>query len=357
MVYAGPRTTAWVGQETRVRADHRLAGAVGTVCGARARPWGGPYGRLPRDAGQKCHTFCKRFPVGLAGTGVAQVFSGWQSAASQDLHAPYRRAVGASARTSHPGGFCSTLASQGKERDVGRLTPHEYQRMAELGQALSQSRAIALAAIPQALIRVDAWQDRIEHRQAYRRSQQPLRPYRWDIPEATLRQITLYQVLEAWEKRQERQRQVTQKDFLIRYIKCLVLHTMMRDASHVAMALGCRLYRYHPGHIESLAPDLIAMPWRLRREIDQVITARFPALDLNRTREPTPAEQRLVHDLLSRLAPWAPSHPNTPTPLAVLFAQPISPQRGAQIHVLIDTQGACGLAQLISSTVLFPFLT
>ena len=279
---------------------------------------------------------------------MTQAFSDWKSAASQDMHAPSQTRRRRQ-RTNFPGreGLCSTLASQGKERDVGRLTPHEYQMMADLGQALSQSRAVALAAIPQALIGVDAWQDRIEHRQSYRRSQQQMRPYRWDIPGDTLRQIALYQVLEAWEKRQERQHPLTPKAFLIRYIKCLVLHTMMRDASHVAMALGCRLYRYHPGQIESLAPDLIAMPWRLRREIDQVIKARFRALALNSTREPTPAEQRLVYDILSRLAPWAPSHPNTPTPLAVLFAQPTSPQWGAQIHVLIDTQGACGLAQLI----------
>lgn len=152
--------------------------------------------------------------------------------------------------------------------------------------------------------------------------------------------------LEEWEKRQERQGPLTAQAFLIRYVKCLILHTMMRDASHVAMALGCRLYRYHPGHIESLAPDLIHMPWPLRQEIDELITGRFRTLDLTHTREPTPAEQRLVHHLLSCLAPCAPSHPDTQTPLAELFAQHTAPQLGAQIHVLIDTQGACGLANL-----------
>jgi hypothetical protein len=145
----------------------------------------------------------------------------------------------------------------------------------------------------------------------------------------------------------------------VRYIKFLVWQTMDRNACHVAVALGCFLYRYQPGEIANLAPELFNQHniRRVKRRLAYQIQARFPPEATSRgqphpfhTRPPTEHERHLVDHTLAMFTPWGCPHIPTPSAdrsiLETYFAATSASSDWDRIHALIDPTCA-GIARLI----------
>ena len=85
------------------------------------------------------------------------------------------------------------------------------------------------------------------------------------LPEAWLPQYCVYLASDGPERAHERrrpnqaaQKRPTRDDYLVCSIKCLIWWTLDQTACHVAVALGCLLYRYPPEALVRLAPALCA---------------------------------------------------------------------------------------------------
>jgi len=199
------------------------------------------------------------------------------------------------------------------------------------------ARQIYTTARERAQVRIDQQRHRRSARESARGQNpegQPLGQYMWDIPDDTNLQIAICETAEQMTQQGDL---VYPPGDLLPYIMHLVWRSMTMNSRYVAMAIGCRLYRYTPRQIESLAPDLIHMPWKLRDWIDEGINACFPGLLLHSTHDPTPAERTWLDEILSQLAPWNPSCMDiqTQTPLAALFGQTHPSLEGKRVHVLI----------------------
>jgi hypothetical protein len=148
------------------------------------------------------------------------------------------------------------------------------------------------------------------------------------LPAACLPQYCVYLASVGRERAQERPRpgqdpreRPTPDDYLVRYLKCLVWWTMTETACHVALALGCFLYRYPPGAIAQLAPVLCAQQdiLRIRVRLAHQLQARFPHVhlfdtdhDRLRTRLPTAHDRQLLQQALTRFTPWGTAHVPVP---------------------------------------------
>jgi hypothetical protein len=237
------------------------------------------------------------------------------------------------------------------------LADHDLQQMYELAHYLHPDSGVALSVTLEACDRIMLLQ-RIEDRRTGH--------YRRRLPEACLRQYCVYLASDARERDQERPRpgqdpryQPAPDDYLVRYIKCLIWWTMDRTACHVAVALGCFLYRYPLGALVRLVPALCDSHQiqRIRVRLTQQLQARFPRAHLFegdqttlRTRPPTEHERRLVQQSLAMFTPWEFQHvlPHAPTMsiLETYFAGASARSDWDQIHALIDPTCA-GLSRLI----------
>lgn len=145
----------------------------------------------------------------------------------------------------------------------------------------------------------------------------------------------------------------------MRYIKSLVWWTMDRTACHVAVALGCFLYRYPPGDLVHLTPTL-CRPHQIqgiRRRLAQQLNARFPsahpfdgAHGTGHTRPPTAPDRQLVQRALTMFTPWGSAHVPPPaldqSLLDTHFGGASPRSDGDRIHALINPTDA-GLPRLI----------
>jgi hypothetical protein len=186
------------------------------------------------------------------------------------------------------------------------------------------------------------------------------------LPEAWLPQYCVYLASDGLERAHERPRpgrapraRPTRDDYLVRYLKCLVWWTMDRTACHVAVALGCFLYRYPLGALVRLVPALCD-PHQIqciRVRLMQQLQARFPRAHLfegdhgtRRTRLPTAHDQRLVQRALAMFAPWGTVHVPPPaldqSLLETHFDQASAYSNADRIHALINPADA-GLPRLI----------
>jgi hypothetical protein len=186
------------------------------------------------------------------------------------------------------------------------------------------------------------------------------------LPEAWLPQYCVYLASDGPERAHERPRpgralraRPTRDDYLVRYLKCLVCWSMDRTACHVAVALGCFLYRYPPDALVRLAPALCD-PYQIQRirvRLTQQLQARFPRAHLfdvdhgtRRTRLPTAHDQRLVQRALALFTPWGTVHVPPPaldqSLLETHFDQASAYSDGDRIHALINPVDA-GLPRLI----------
>lgn len=231
------------------------------------------------------------------------------------------------------------------------LTDDILQRMYELAFCLHPDHGTALSITLDACERI-ALLRRMQDRRAGH--------YKFRLPEACLPQYCVYLASDARERDQERLRpgkepryRPSPDDRLVRYIKFLVCWTIDRNACHVAVALGCFLYGYQPGHIAGLAPEIFNHHniRRVKRRLALQIQARFQdanividehhALD---TRSPTVRERQLIHHALAQFTPWGSPHVSGSAAersiLETYFAGASDCSDWDRMHALIDP--ACG---------------
>jgi hypothetical protein len=132
------------------------------------------------------------------------------------------------------------------------LADEVLQQLYDLARCLHPDNGVALAVTLEASERLTLLR-RLQDRRTGR--------YRLRLPEVCLPQYCVYVASDGRERGQERLRcgdelryRPTPDVYLLRYIKTLVWWTMDRNACHVAVALGCFLYRYQPGELANLAP-------------------------------------------------------------------------------------------------------
>jgi hypothetical protein len=237
------------------------------------------------------------------------------------------------------------------------LTDDALQKMYELARCLHPDNGVALSVTLEACERISLIR-RIQHRRTGH--------YRQRLPEVCLPQYCVYLASDMRERDQERSRsgkepryRPTADDWLVRYIKSLVWWTMDRNACHVAVALGCFLYRYQPGEIANLAPEIFNQHniRRVKSRLAHQIQARFQNANIVigehyalRTRAPTEHERGLVHHALAMFTPWVSADVLTPAPLISLlethFDGASARSDWDRIHALIDPAGG-GLPRLI----------
>jgi hypothetical protein len=186
------------------------------------------------------------------------------------------------------------------------------------------------------------------------------------LPAACWPQWCVYLASDGQERAHERphpgrrlEKRPTPDDYLVRYLKCLVWRTMTESPCHVALALGCFLYRYPPRAIAQLAPVLCAGQdiLRIRVRLASQLQARFPHAQLfatdhdqPRTRLATMHDRQVVEAALTMFTPWGTAH--VPPP-ALGHAMRDTHSEGAparaewdRIHALLDPVGG-GLPRLI----------
>src|SRR5262245_18584198 len=134
------------------------------------------------------------------------------------------------------------------------LTDDVLQRMYELAFCLHPDSGTALAVTLDACDRITLLRRLQDRREGH---------YDFRLPEPCLPQYCVYLASGGRERDQECRTtgkepryRPTLDDYLVRYIKLLVCWTMDRNACHVAVALGCFLYGYHPADIAELAPEI-----------------------------------------------------------------------------------------------------
>jgi hypothetical protein len=246
------------------------------------------------------------------------------------------------------------LSQQG---DGAMLTDDVLQGMYDLAYCLHPDNGIALAVTLDACDRITLLRRMQDRREDH---------YKFRLPEACLPQYCVYLASDAREREQERRRpgkepryRPSPDDYLVRYIKFLVSCTMDRNACHVAVALGCFLYRYQPGDIADLAPEIFNRHniRRVKRRLACQLQARFQSANLlidehHRlcTRSPTEHERQLVGNALSRFAPWGAPHVPSPAAdrslLETHFDGVSTRSDWERIHGLIDPACA-GLPRLV----------
>jgi hypothetical protein len=237
------------------------------------------------------------------------------------------------------------------------LTDDVLQRMYDVAYCLHPDNGIALAVTLDACDRIALLRRMQDRREGH---------YKFRLPEACLPQYCVYLASDAREREQERRRPGTEPryrpspdDYLVRYIKFLVSWTMDRNACHVAVALGCFLYRYQPGDIADLAPEIFnhLNIRRVKRRLALQLQARFQSANVMRdehhmlgTRSPTENERQLVDNALALFAPWgAPHIPAQSADRCVLethFDGVSTRSDWERVHALIDPACA-GLPRLI----------
>jgi hypothetical protein len=239
------------------------------------------------------------------------------------------------------------------------LTDHDLERMYTVAQALHREPEVALTVTLAACERLELLRRLQDRRTAHQTTCR--------LPDAYLPQYCVYLASEACERAQEapppsqeRRDPPTLDDWLVRYIKFLVWRTMDQDAYHVAVALGCFLYRYPPSAIARLAPA--GFPAHrvppITQRLAQQIHTRFPRAHIMMygehpvldTRPPTADERQLIQQTLTLFAPWG--LPEGPPPTSGLsrldtyFGEGSTSSEWKRIQVLIDpTRG--GLPGLI----------
>jgi len=199
-----------------------------------------------------------------------------------------------------------------------------------------------------------------------RLSEQPTGPAWHRLPEAWLPQYCVYLASDPHERAHERPRpgrapreRPTRDDYVVRYVKCLVWWTIDRTACHVAVALGCFLYRYPPSALVRLAPALCQPDQflRLRARLAQQLQARFPRAHVfpgdharRRTRVPTAHDHQLVQRALTMFTPWGTAHVPPPAVdqslLETHFDRASARSDWDRIHALINP-GNAGPPRLI----------
>ena len=237
------------------------------------------------------------------------------------------------------------------------LADDDMQRMYILAHGLHPHPEIALAVTAEACERLA-----LLHRQ---QAQGP--PRTWlRLPESWWPQYCVYLASEAHERAQERQRpdpsarqRPTPDEALVHYLKCLVWWTLDHTACHVAVALGCFLYRYQPGDLMRLAPALCdpAHILRIRARLAHQLDTRFPRAHLfagdhgtGRTRLPSAHDRQLIRDALAQFTPWGAAHVPAPaldrSLLATHFHSASRRSDWDRRHALINPVDA-GLPRLI----------
>lgn len=185
-------------------------------------------------------------------------------------------------------------------------------------------------------------------------------PYKPVMPDAALFQLGVYRASSAWERDQESaepQREPvyrpTADDLLVRYLAFLVAKTVELNSRHVAVGLGCHLYRYRPLEISGLAPTLFdeGNIKRVKGRIGRWIKERFPAescFPINGRRTPSDHERALVRKALIAFAPWGVPHLSPNSLILDSYFGDDSPQaEWERIHLLVDPKCA-GLVRLIA---------
>jgi hypothetical protein len=188
----------------------------------------------------------------------------------------------------------------------------------------------------------------------------------WRLPEAWWPQYCVYLASDGPERAHEHprpgrepQERPTRDDYLVRYVKCLIWWTLNRPACHMAVALGCLLYRYPPEALVRLAPALCAPDQiqGIRVRLVSQLHARFPRADFfpgdhgaTRLRLPTAHDRQLVARALTLFTPWGTAHVPAPALtqalLATHFARDSVCSDWDRIHALINPIDA-GFPRLI----------
>lgn len=186
------------------------------------------------------------------------------------------------------------------------------------------------------------------------------RQYKQKLTDQALFQTALYQASYLWERDQESENHMrepfycpTSDDLLVRYIKHLIWKTFNRNSCHVAVGLGCHLYRYNSDKISSLAPDFFddGNIRRIKSRIGKWIEERFSSdcrFFLAGQKQPSPDERELVRKALIAFTPWGTAHREPDESLVSKYFGVSSPEsEWNRIHVLIDPLCA-GLPGLIN---------
>jgi hypothetical protein len=237
------------------------------------------------------------------------------------------------------------------------LADDVLQPMYELAYFLHPDPAVALTVTLEAANRLALLRRLREHPtgHAWRR-----------LLEAWLPQYCVYLASDGRERAHERPRpgrapreRPTRDDYLVRYLKCLVWWTIDRTACHVAVALGCFLYRYPTDALVRLTPGLFDphQIQRIRVRLTQQLQARFPRAPLfevdhgtRSTRVPTTHDRLLVQRALALFTPWGAAHVPAPALDQLLldthFGRASAHSDGDRIHALINPVDA-GLPRLI----------
>lgn len=231
------------------------------------------------------------------------------------------------------------------------------QQMYELACSLHSDTGVALSVTMEACERITLLRRLQERRSNH---------YKFVLPAACLPQYCVYLASDRRERAQEYTTSgqdagdpPTKDDRLVRYIKFLVWQTMDRNACHVAVALGCFLYKYQPSEIANLAPEIFNQHniRRVKRRLAHQIQARFQCAHsfngkqhILHTRPPTEHERQLVFRTLAMCTPWGCAHVPTPAPDRSILETHFDGVSGRfdwdRIHALIDPSCA-GLPRLI----------
>jgi hypothetical protein len=237
------------------------------------------------------------------------------------------------------------------------LADDELQQMYEVAFFLSADPAVALTVTLEAADRLTLL------RRLWEPSTRPAWPR---LPEAWLPQYCVYLVSDAHERAHERPRPgrtarewPSRDDYLVRYVKCLVWWTLDRPACHIAVALGCFLYRYPPGVLVRLAPAFCQLDQtlRIRARLAQQLQARFPRAHVfpgnHATRRicfPSAHDRQLVQRALALFTPWGTAHVPPPalaqSLLETHFGRVSACSDWDRIHALMNPVDA-GLPRLI----------
>lgn len=168
---------------------------------------------------------------------------------------------------------------------------------------------------------------------------------------------------ENWETDQESRQPLrtpryvpTDEDFLARYAKKLVWHSMERDSEWVSIAIGHFLYCYPLNEIARLSPEYFDdhNMWRTRAFLDETIRARFqweasslvvPGRTLPTIQRPaTDQEFQHLQAALRVFAPFADKHPASCLKSGSLLETYLFPDssvtEGERIHALISPECA-----------------
>jgi hypothetical protein len=185
-------------------------------------------------------------------------------------------------------------------------------------------------------------------------------PYKQKLSEQNALLSGVFAASEGWELDQESRQPTrfplyvpTNRDFLPRYIKNLVWHSMARNASWVSIAIGNLLYGYQLNEIAQLSPDYFESlnARRIRANLLERLQKRFGGegrlIDRGSelgTRLATHEEFRMIELILAKFSPRLSHHPDRCVPgngiLETYLSYPSGKSEAELIHVLINSE--CG---------------